>query len=459
MMASDYLYKIFRTPFQLKEWGLFFTFVLMNSVIEKLYKTYRDFPDVTTDSRLVNPGSIFFALKGESFNGNEYAAEAIKKGARLAVVDELKGDPGKNILVVENVLDSLQRIAKLHRQKLGLKIIAITGTNGKTTTKELMHRVLKKKYKVGATAGNLNNHIGVPLTILSFKPGLEFGIVEMGANHIGEITRLCDIARPDFGIITNVGKAHLEGFGNLEGVIKAKTELYNFLRKNDGIVFVNTQNEILLKASVGIKSSGYSSGEGADYSGKIVRDFPYLTLDCNLANHILKIESKLIGSYNFENILAAVAIGNYFDVSPEDIKEAIESYEPANNRSQIISTASNTLILDAYNANPSSMKVAIENFAKAEFSNKVLILGDMFELGNESETEHNAILDLIRYFGFKKIFLVGRAFHNAYNSKEFQSFPTVIQLQEFLKEHPLTESTVLIKGSRKMQLERLTPGL
>jgi len=431
----------------------------MNSVIEKIYKIYRDFPDVTTDSRQVKPGSIFFALKGESFNGNEFAVEAIKNGAQLAVVDELKGNTEKNFIVVENVLGSLQQLAQFHRQKLGLNIIAITGTNGKTTTKELIHRVLKKKFMVGATAGNLNNHIGVPLTLLSFKADLDFGIVEMGANHIGEIARLCDIARPDFGIITNVGKAHLEGFGNLEGVITAKTELYHFLRKNNGIVFVNIQNQVLLKASIGIKSSGYGSGELADCSGKIISDFPYLTLDCNFGNRVLKIESKLIGSYNFENILAAVAIGDYFDVAPESIKEAIESYEPVNNRSQIINTASNTLILDAYNANPSSMKAAIENFAKAEFSNKVLILGDMFELGNETQTEHNAVLELIRYFGFNKIFLVGRAFQNVFNSKEFQSFPTVLQMQKFLKEHPLTESTVLIKGSRKMQLEMLTPFL
>lgn len=439
--------------------GFIFYFCLMKSVIENLYQIYREFPDVTTDSRLVRPGSVFFALKGENFNGNEYAREAILKGARLAVVDELKGDADKNIIVVENVLNVLQELARFHRQKLGLKIIAITGTNGKTTTKELIHRVLKKKYIVGATNGNLNNHIGVPLTLLSFKPGLDFGIIEMGANHIGEIAALCVIARPDFGIITNIGKAHLEGFGNLEGVIRAKTELYNYIRKNNGMVFLNTQNEILRKASGGIDLSSYGSSDTADCSGKIKSDFPYLVLECNLGNRFLKIESKLIGSYNYENIMAAVAIGNYFKISPERIKEAIESYEPANNRSQIIRTASNILILDAYNANPSSMGVAIENFAKGEFKNKVLILGDMFELGIETEAEHKAMLGLVKSLEFKTIFLVGSAFQKAGDSKEFKGFSSAFQLQEYLIEHPISESTVLIKGSRKMQLERLTPYL
>ncbi|MBM3435021.1 MAG: UDP-N-acetylmuramoyl-tripeptide--D-alanyl-D-alanine ligase, partial [Bacteroidetes bacterium] len=279
----------------------------MNSAITRLYQIYLDNPQVTTDSRVVKQGSVFFALKGENFDGNKYALDAVGKGARLAVVDNITGTIDKKFMLVKNVLEALQELAGFHRRNLGLKIIALTGTNGKTTTKELITRVLAKKYKVGSTKGNLNNHIGVPLTLLTFGKDLDFGIVEMGANHIGEIAALCKIARPDFGLITNIGKAHLEGFGGIEGVLKAKTELYKHLRKQNGVAFVNSQNELLAKASEGIKRIRYGADRQAESCGKIISNLPFLTIGFKTGHKTISIESKLIGKYNFENIMAAVA--------------------------------------------------------------------------------------------------------------------------------------------------------
>jgi UDP-N-acetylmuramoyl-tripeptide--D-alanyl-D-alanine ligase len=432
----------------------------MDSIIDDLYQAYLENPVVITDSRMVKPGCIFFALKGENFNGNDFAAEAIGNGAKLAVVDELKGVPDKRIIKVNSVLESLQHLASVHRKHLDVKIIALTGTNGKTTTKELISRVLSKKFEVLSTKGNLNNHIGVPLTVLSFTKGLDFGVVEMGANHIGEIAELCTIAQPDFGLITNIGKAHLEGFGSLHGVLKAKSELYDYLRKKKGMIFLNAENELLLKASEGLRSFTYGLNPAANCRGKILSNSPYLLIECRWGgDEITTMKTNLIGTYNFENVMAAAAVGNYFDIPVDSIQEAIESFIPENNRSQIIKTPNNTVILDAYNANPSSMKAAIENFADGSFENKVLILGDMFELGRQSETEHRNILQLIGNRDFNRIFLIGSYFQKVNESTHYQSFTSTASMLDYLKNKPLSGNAILVKGSRKMELERLLPYL
>ncbi|MCD4731975.1 MAG: UDP-N-acetylmuramoyl-tripeptide--D-alanyl-D-alanine ligase [Bacteroidales bacterium] len=431
----------------------------MESTIERLYKTYLKYPQVTTDSRKIPKDSIFFALKGEHFNGNEFALEALNKGANLAVVDELVPDSDDRIVYVNNVLETLQALAHYHRNQLSIKVIGITGTNGKTTTKELIQCVLTRKYKSFATHGNLNNHIGVPLTILSLTKAHDFAVVEMGANHIGEIAQLCDIASPDYGIITNIGKAHLDGFGGLDGVIKAKTELYSFIRKLAGKIFVNKDNELLIKNANGIDPITYGENEAVDCKGELIGDFPFLELKCTMEGKSVQVKSQLVGRYNFENILAAVCIGNYFNVAPSDIQEAIESYQPTNNRSQIVKTFSNTIILDAYNANPSSMKAALENFALGNFKNKVLILGDMAELGVESHAEHILILELIKSRALNNVILIGPEFEKANQSFGFSALKDKDQLEDFLKEMNFQNATILIKGSRNMQLEQITPML
>ncbi len=428
-------------------------------MIEKLYKIFLKNPVVSTDSRNIPQGSIFFALKGENFNGNKFAREALKKGAAFAVVDELDSGTDKRFIQVESVLETLQELAQHHRSQLGIRIIGITGTNGKTTTKELVQCVLKKKYKSYATIGNLNNHIGVPLTLLSLSKNQKFAVIEMGANHIGEIAELCKIALPDYGLITNIGKAHLEGFGGFEGVIKAKSELYYYIRETGGTIFINADNDLLLKHAVGIKNVSYGKKEEVNCRGEIVNDFPFLELNCTINGEFFHVKSKLIGRYNFENIMAAVCIGNYFNVAISDIEDAIESYEPNNNRSQIIQTKNNMLILDAYNANPSSMKAAIENFAKGDFEKKVLVLGDMAELGIDSPQEHLSILEFVRSSNFKDVILVGPEFMNANQSFGYTAINDKEQLKDFIKGLNLTNATILIKGSRKMQLEQITPTL
>jgi len=426
----------------------------MMEKITQLYKIFKENPKVTTDSRTIVPGSIFFAIKGETFNGNKFAMESLRKGAILAVVDQDFHEDDNRLFRVKNVLKTLQELATFHRQKLGLKILAITGSNGKTTTKELIQRVLLKKFKSHATEGNLNNHIGVPLTLLSLTTDHQIAVIEMGANHPGEIAVLSEIAQPDYGIITNVGKAHLEGFGSFEGVVKAKTELYSYLRKSNGKVFINSDNDRLLKAAQGISSYSYGS-MNADCVGKIIGIHPYIALECDINGQTIPIQTKLIGKYNFENVMAAVGIGSYFKISPVDIKEAIESYEPSNNRSQIIQTPNNTVILDAYNANPSSMVAAVENFAESNFTNKVLILGDMAELGIDSEKEHLGLIESLQYANIQETILVGPIFHKVSKNKFFTSFDSIDHLAEHIKTHPLKNCTILLKASRKMQLEKI----
>ena len=412
--------------------------------IAHLYKLYTPHFLVDTDTRTIRKNTLFFALKGDNFNGNSFAEEALNLGASFAIVDEKAYQTKKNIILVDNVLETLQQLANYHRRQLGIPIIGLTGSNGKTTTKELIAVVLRKKYNTQATKGNLNNHIGVPLTLLSMTDKTELGIVEMGANHQEEIEFLCTICEPDFGYITNFGKAHLEGFGGIEGVIKGKSELYTFLKENNKIAFVNPEDEIQVDKTRSINTINFKVEDL-----KFLTSNPFLLLSFKTKN----IQSNLIGAYNYSNIAAAISIGVYFKVSEEEIKEAIESYVPNNNRSQIIETANNQLILDAYNANPSSMKVALENFAAIKTDTKVVILGDMFELGEESPYEHQAIVNLATSLKFDNIFLVGENFHQTATEKhQFKSYNL---LEEYLKKNPLKQQSILIKGSRGMRLERI----
>jgi len=412
--------------------------------IKSLYKLYSQNYLVDTDTRSSRKGSVFFALKGENFNGNKFALNAIEKYASLAVIDEEKYQIKDKTFLVKNVLSTLQELATYHRRQLNCPIIALTGSNGKTTTKELINCVLSKKYITTATIGNLNNHIGVPLTILSMTPNTEFGIVEMGANHLNEISLLSKIAQPNFGYITNFGKAHLEGFGSVEGVIKGKSELYNFLKKSKGKVFINSNDIIQIQQSKGIEQIKFNQ----NIEFITANPFVYIKFDN------LTIQSNLIGEYNFNNIAAAITIGNYFNIESSLIKEAIENYIPSDNRSQIIMKNSNKFILDAYNANPSSMAVALKNLSKLNDESKVVFLGDMFELGNQSKNEHQIIAKLAEDYNFNKLYLIGKAFStikvkNAFLYDSYESFQNSFSSKE------ITNSTILIKGSRGMALERI----
>ncbi len=418
-------------------------------MIEKIYALYSKKYKVSTDTRKIEKGTIFFALKGENFNANKFAIQALEKGASYAIIDEKEYQTDKRIILVKDVLKTLQELASYHRIKLGIPIISLTGSNGKTTTKELINTVLKQKYNTTATKGNLNNHIGVPLTLLAMTKNTEIGIVELGANHPKEIETLCNIVKPDYGYITNFGKAHLEGFGSIEGVIKAKTELYAYLKEANKTIFVNTNDAIQVKKSKGIKTITFGK-TAADYTIKFIAANPFVTV--KEAKQI--IESKLIGSYNYNNIAAAIAIGKYFKIPENLLKKAIENYQPTNNRSQIIHTNTNKIILDAYNANPSSMQSALNNLIQLEAKNKVAILGDMFELGNYAEKEHQYIADLVSKSDFKMTYLVGENFaktkitsNNIQQCKTYDDFKKVFQ--------KLNDATILIKASRGMALERV----
>ncbi len=413
--------------------------------IEQLYRLYTKTYLVATDSRKIKKGSIYFALKGENFNGNTFAMEALNKGANYAIVDEKEYQTHSNIILVPNVLETLQKLANYHRKQLNLPIISLTGSNGKTTTKELINSVLSEKFNTKATLGNLNNHIGVPLTLLSMTSETEIGIVEMGANHLKEIAFLCNISEPNFGYITNFGKAHLEGFGSAEGIIKGKSELYHFLKNTNGLTFVNEDDKTQVKQSKGIKAINFNKN-----SIQFIEANPFVKV--KFKNTI--IESKLIGKYNHNNIAAAITIGDYFKVSEVAIKKAIESYVPTNNRSQIIKKGSTKIILDAYNANPSSMQAALENFNQLKESNKIVFLGDMFELGNDSEKEHQYIAKLATSYNFQNVYLIGKAFSTTRvkNAFIYDSFEAFKASNKHLK---INDSTILIKGSRGMALERI----
>lgn len=420
--------------------------------IKTIHQYFLESSGVSTDSRNVPVKSIFFALKGDNFNGNMFAQEALDKGAFKVVIDEKKfhKDTGETILV-ENVLVTLQQLAYFHRNYLGLHIISLTGSNGKTTSKELINAVLSQKFKTVATKGNLNNHIGVPLTLLSMDSETEIGIVEMGANHLGEIKMLSEIAKPDFGYITNFGKAHLEGFGSLEGVIQGKTELYQFLKDHNKKIFVNANDSKQLENSKGISRITFGDSN-ADYVIKLLDSTNHLLVEYNGT----EIQSNLVGVYNFANVSAAIAIGAYLNVSVNDIKQGIENYVPSNNRSQLMQRGSNTILLDAYNANPTSMMAALENFKQTKGGNKVIFLGDMFELGTDSEAEHQNIVNFLTENNFGKVFLTGSNFYKTKNSaSHIKQFKTFDDLKEMIKTQELENATVLIKASRGMALERI----
>ncbi|WP_439129782.1 UDP-N-acetylmuramoyl-tripeptide--D-alanyl-D-alanine ligase [Polaribacter sp.] len=411
--------------------------------IKEIYKLYTAHFLVDTDTRNIRKNSIFFALKGENFNGNKFAEEALKKGAGYAVIDEEKYFIDNRTILVEDVLKTLQSLAKYHRNQLKIPIIGLTGSNGKTTTKELINCVLSKKYKTTATKGNLNNHIGVPLTLLSISSDTEIGIIEMGANHQKEIAFLSAICAPDFGYITNFGKAHLEGFGGVEGVIKGKSELYDFLIEHNKTAFINPDDPIQLEKTKNCKTINFLNEISLKQANPIVK----------VALNDLIINTNLIGKYNYTNIAAAITIGKYFKVNNHQIKEALEAYIPTNNRSQIIEKKSNKIILDAYNANPSSMQAALEHFSNISEKNKIVILGDMFELGKDSKKEHQEIVNLCDNKGFVNIFYVGENFYIS-DTKNHQ-FKNYEDLQNYLQKKPLENQIILIKGSRGMKLERI----
>lgn len=421
--------------------------------IEELYEIFSQHPTVTTDSRNCPKNSIFFALKGENFNGNTYAQASLNKGCAYAVVDEKEFVSNDHILLVDNVLATLQQLAHYHRIALGIPIVGITGTNGKTTTKELLSTVLKKKFNLYYTQGNLNNHIGVPLTLLSINKSHKMAVVEMGASHPGEIKTLVNIVAPNAGLITNVGKAHLEGFGSFEGVIKTKCELYDFLKDTDGQVFVNLDNPILTEKSESMNRTGYAlENKNGLVWGKVTGNSPFLEMEWNTDNdtNTYTLKTHLIGTYNAENVMAAVCAGRFFGIDPNDICDAINSYAPQNNRSQMKDTKTNKLIIDAYNANPTSMTASINNFALATFDNKTLILGDMRELGADSETEHQKIIDLLNSKGLTDVYLVGDCFGKTKCS--FKKFANVDKLIEQVKKEPIANHTILVKGSNGTHL-------
>ena len=420
-------------------------------MIEKIYTLFKETHKISTDTRKIEKGSLFFALKGDNFNANKFAKEALDKGASYVIVDEKEYLTDKRIILVNDVLETLQDLASHHREKLGIPIISLTGSNGKTTTKELINIVLEKKFKTTATKGNLNNHIGVPLTLLSMDEDTEIGIVELGANHPKEIAFLCSIVKPDYGYITNFGKAHLEGFGSLEGVIKAKTELYDYLKEHKKTVFVNSNDVIQVEKAKKIKSISFGT-QKADYPIEFVSANPFVKVKLDK----IEIESKLIGSYNYNNISAAITIGRAFNVSIIEAKEAIESYQPTNNRSQIITIGSNKIILDAYNANPSSMKCALDNFIQLSDKNKIAILGDMFELGAYAAEEHQAIVTYLEKSNLEKVYLLGENFKKTeIQSKKINCFKNYSDFESHFKKNTVENTTFLVKASRGMALERV----
>lgn len=421
--------------------------------ISELYELYLHNPKVTTDSRNCPFGSIFFALKGENFDGNQYASKALDSGCAYAVIDNPDYITGDRTILVDNVLKTLQQLAHRHRKALGTPVIGITGSNGKTTTKELLAAVLSTKYNLLYTEGNLNNHIGVPLTLLRLNHQHEMAIIEMGASHPGDIKELAEIAAPNYGIITNVGQAHLEGFGSFEGVIKTKGELYDYIRQTKGKIFIKKENEYLQPIAKGIEQISYGTDESSFASGKGASCSPFLIFDWKQQGKIHTVETHLIGSYNLDNVLVAVAIGRYFKIPAERISRAIASYEPNNNRSQFKETEHNKLIIDAYNANPSSMKAAIDNFAAMQVDTpKAVILGDMRELGETSDALHAEIVKQIEQAGFDKVYLCGEHFSSTGSS--FMHFPNIEELMSELTKNPLEGYHILIKGSRGMTLEK-----
>lgn len=417
----------------------------------RLYDIFLQFPSVQTDSRKVKKGDLFFALKGPSFNGNEHAAEALERGASYAIIDEKKFDISDQYILEDNVLETLQHLARFHRLQLAIPFLAITGSNGKTTTKELIHSVLSHKYKTYATVGNLNNHIGIPLTILNIKKDAEIAVIEMGANHEKEIELYCDIALPTFGLITNCGKAHLEGFGSLEGVKRGKGELYAYIKKHQGTIFRNADLPYLQEMAEGISDQITYGTANAKILGRAKEGNSFLDVILLSAGLETEIQTQLVGDYNLPNVLAAVAVGHYFQVEIETIKKAIESFSPSNSRSQFVKRGDNKIILDAYNANPSSMQSAIENFSKAKEENKWLLLGGMKEMGPDSLKEHQELINLLEKHQFNNVLLTGKEFEATKHS--FPWFSSSADMKNFLLQYPISNGFILIKGSRGSHME------
>lgn len=432
--------------------------------IEQLYQIFRQSSGVCTDSRAIQPGSLFFALKGETFDGNLFAQKAVENGASYAVVDDYSLPSDEKLILVEDVLSTLQQLARHHRRELGLPVIGITGTNGKTTTKELINRVLMTEYRTSFTQGNLNNHIGVPLTLLKMDENTQIGVVEMGASAPGEIAALASICEPDYGIVTNVGKAHLLGFGSFEGVVRTKGELYDFLKNNDGTVVYNIDNQNLcsmIEEREPVKSIPYGLKYEEASLLPVTSDNPYMRIRLESGE---VIETQLVGSYNADNVMAALAIGKLFFIDTRASYEAIRNYVPTNNRSQLVNGKYNKVIIDAYNANPTSMRAALSNFAVMEKRLSAMVLGDMLELGDESQNEHKGILEIISGMNANLLFFVGKEYRQAAFSfsdivSKARFFDTSVELKDYLIANPLKNHTVLVKGSRGTCVEKVVEAL
>lgn len=421
--------------------------------IPELYKIFQKYPSVVTDTRKLKDGDLYFALKGPNFNGNTFALKALEAGAAYAVVDEVIEGGDDRILLFDDVLQTLQDLARYHREQFSIPFIGITGSNGKTTSKELIYAVLSSHFRTYTTQGNLNNHIGVPLTLLSVQPDAEMAVIEMGANHQQEIAGYCVYTQPTHGVITNAGKAHLEGFGGIEGVRKGKGELFDFLAAHDGTAFIYADYDYLQSMSAAVKHIvRYGQHEGF-VQGTILANEPFLEVSITAGLAIDSIHTQLVGDYNLPNILCAAAIGKYFNVPGEKIKSAIENYAPSNSRSQLLKKDSNTIILDAYNANPSSMKAAIENFANIHADKKILMLGGMMELGNESIAEHKALVELIKKYPWQQVVVVGGDFGKI--EHPFTYFSDSIKAKEWFDKQGFTNTHFLVKGSRSMQMEKI----
>ena len=416
--------------------------------IKELYKLFTNSSGVCTDTRQIKQNCLFFCLKGEHFNGNTFAKNAIEEGASYSIIDE-KEHQSENTILVDNVLETLQKLANHHRKQFNIPFISITGTNGKTTSKELINTVLSQHYKTYCTQGNLNNHIGVPLTLLSIKKDCEIAIIEMGANHIGEINKLCQIAEPNYGIITNIGTAHIEGFGSKEGVMQTKNEMYNFISKNGKLIFTNNDDALLQKLSNSLNKYTYGKVD-ADCVASLLSETPTIKLNWNKSD----INSTLYGAYNFYNILLAICVGQYFKVPNDKIIKGIETYVSQNNRSQLIQLNNIDIYLDAYNANPSSMNVAIDSFASNSSVNKLMILGDMLELGSISKTEHQNIIDKANALKIETYF-VGTEFYNAQEKYNFNYFKNTDELLSWIEKNEIEKNSILIKGSRGIKLEKV----
>ena len=424
--------------------------------IERIYELYKGAYTVTTDSRTITPGCVFVALKGEHFDGNDFALKVADEGIAACVIADRKDLPKhERLFVVDDSLKALQELARHHRERLGLPIIGITGTNGKTTTKELVSAVLSKKYNIVFTQGNFNNQLGVPLTLLRIRPDAEIAVVEMGASHPGDINELTDLGEPNYGIITNIGRAHLRDFGGYEGVIRTKNEMYQYIAAHKGLLFVNKDNDLLMGLAKDINKVTYGTCQGADTIGKKLSANPYLSVEWNG----YKIDTQLVGDYNFENVMAAICIGTYFKVADKDIVEALSSYHPTNNRSQVIETGKNRVVMDAYNANPTSMSHAIKNFRNICKDANLLILGDMLELGEESEMEHKNIIELLKDLKFKNVFLVGSEFAKVSEYSGFSTFENVEELIKHLASRPVSGHDILVKGSNGIHLNKLIDSL